>query len=259
MRSLRLGILVLSPILLGQEATLPSKPDPADLVQHFAGKERANKRALDTYGHREIEIEQLVDKAGKDDGKPVSGTWDVIAVEGRPYRRLVMRNDQPLSAKEKDREDARQAATATARRQGKADPKGPTEVTIEAELLARSHVFSLAGEELVNGRRTWVLAGVPKTKHEWPTSVPKDYAAYHARVWVDADEFAVPRMEVEVVGGQALLKKGSTVRTVSARNEEGVWLPLEAHVKYDVMFHRLVRISTQGRVDVTYSNYHRMD
>jgi len=225
---------VLMPAIAPAQPTVP--PDPAEIVRQFVERDRANKRALENYGYQEHSVQQLVDKSGKDDGKPTSETWEVIAVEGRPYRRLTMRNEKPLPPRDREKEDERQAAAAS-RRQGKSAQQGVRrerapggfgfEVQLEAELLAQSHNFSVVGEAVVAGRRM--------------------------KVWVDATEFAIVRLEMSVVGEQARLKNGSTLTTVSVRGEDGVWLPSEVHLKFDLTFIKIDRV--RGRVDVIYSNY----
>ena len=64
--------------------------DVEDIVRRYAQAEAANARAQLQYGYREHSVQQLINKAGENDGTPTSETWEVKGIEGRPYRRSAL-------------------------------------------------------------------------------------------------------------------------------------------------------------------------
>lgn len=256
--------LVVSAILIvgAVVSTHAEAPGVTDIVQRYAAAEADNARALRQYAYREHSVQQLLKKSGEKDGAPTSETWDVKPLGGRPFRRLVMRNDRPLSKKDEQAEEAREAA-ATARRQngGASVSGGPPRqgfgmaVDLDPAVIAAMFEFQLVGEEVVSGRPAYVLEGRAVQGRQALRPDTEDYRHYRIKLWIDTEEFAAARTEMAVVEDGARLKKGSTIVTASARLEPLVWAPLTVSVTFDTTFIKIDRV--RGTVNVGYSNYRR--
>src|SRR5262249_52135283 len=65
-----------------------------------------NGKKTAQYAYREYKVTRDLDEKGKETSRETE-TWETIGLVGSSYRKLVARNDQPLSAKEQKREDDR--------------------------------------------------------------------------------------------------------------------------------------------------------
>lgn len=251
-------------VVLGAIATLHAdEPAATDIVRRYAVAEADNARVLRQYSYREQSVQQLLTKNGQNDGKPTSETWQISPLAGRPYRRLIMRNGMPLSTKDERAEEARQAAATKRRQDGVAAPSaGPSkrgfgmQLDIDPAVIAEMFDFQVVGEDVIEGRPTYVLEGRAARGRPAPRPENEEYRHYRVKMWVDREEFAAARTEIEVVEEGARLKKGSTIVATSARLEPHVWVPHAVALTFDTTFIKIDRV--RGTVNVTYSDYRRM-
>jgi hypothetical protein len=101
--------------------------DAAEVVRHALAEDAASEAIARNYTY--LEHQEVRTRDGAKTKVRESNTWDVTLLEGSPYRRLVARNGQPLSAKEQQQEeeklrksiDDRRHETAEQRQQRIAD------------------------------------------------------------------------------------------------------------------------------------------
>src|SRR6185369_5670444 len=111
-------------------------------------------------------------------GKPrrtENRTWDVSMQEGSPYRRLLARDDQPISAEERTQEAERQQWNIEPRR--KEAPEQRERRLAEwrrrdarriepLKELPDAFDFRIVREEPVNGSQAWLVLATPKPGYQ---------------------------------------------------------------------------------------------
>ena len=106
------------------------------------------------------------------------------------------------------------------------------------QITANNYQFRLVGSDHVDGRRAYVLEAVPRTKSKF---------LFHGKVWVDAEDFAVARIE-----GSPAQKPSIWVRKTSFvhryQKVGPFWLALANRSDTDVVVfgHTQVRIEYSG-------------
>src|SRR5437588_1204034 len=78
--------------------------DAREIVRRACELDQKNAEIARNYTYIERDEESDLDSAGRPKNRQIR-TWDVTMQEGSHYRRLVARNDQPLSDAEKKQED----------------------------------------------------------------------------------------------------------------------------------------------------------
>ena len=248
--------VVLACACLGQA----SDPDPVELMRKSAAPRKANEAKVRQYAFRERQITRAVDKNGKESGSH-SETWDVIGLEGSTYRRLVLKNDKPLPRKEEKREEERLQKEAERRRKETPEQR-------RNRLFSFSYIFTLdmdraadiydlvyKGEEVMAGRRAWVIEGVPKPGFRPSDDQEKEALNYRMKVWLDQEDMVVSFMELEIITDRSRMQKGSVIRVDSFRNDDGVWLAKHAKMDFNIRYFKL--LGAHGDFVITYSDYHK--
>src|SRR5262249_54334184 len=97
-------VRLLSLIAFG--SVILSAQDARDIIRRSIQLDQRNNEAARNYTFLQRQLERQFDGAGKVKDEKLR-TWDVTMQEGSPYRRLVARNDQPISAEEVQNEQAK--------------------------------------------------------------------------------------------------------------------------------------------------------
>jgi hypothetical protein len=127
--------------------------------------------------------------------KESSETHEIIFVEGGEYKKLIARNDRPLDAKEKAREEKNLLRIAAERR--KQTPNGLFHKTVRIgtnEDLLTLFDTRVAGEEEIRGHKAWVVAATPKPGHIPADSREKEALSFERNLWIEQDGDHLLRM-----------------------------------------------------------------
>src|SRR5262245_41651782 len=119
LRVLLLVTLILPPHLLAQRASA-AKPDPAtiaELIRRAVANYKSREAQLDNYTYLAHITRTEFDRTGKPTGQ-ITGTDEIMMLEGAPYRRTVLLNGRPLSPEQEKQQQMLLEAEATARRAG---------------------------------------------------------------------------------------------------------------------------------------------
>lgn len=156
-----------------------------------------------------------------------------LPINGVPFARLVERNGQPLTDKERKLEEEREAAARAGKKPARSPEasKRDKEWQFTDEMLAR-YTFKVDGQEVVRGRSAWVVEFTPR-RADLPVNKLSDRVANKVagKAWVDAEEWELARLqfwltdEVTLIGGVVgvLRKFGMTLERT--RIEAEAWLP----------------------------------
>jgi hypothetical protein len=229
--------------------------------------DRNNLEIARNYTYLERREERELDGSGKVKNVEVQ-TSDVTLLEGSSYRRLVTRNDQPLSSKEQKKEEDKLRKSIEERR---AESKEERERRIAdwerrrqrqrepLKELPNAFDFRLIGEEALPSGEVYVIDAMPKPgyKPQLPSAVY--FPKVKARLWIDQNDYHWAKVELETLdtisfgGFLVRLAKGSRLIIEQAHVNQEVWLLKSLTVQASVRVALIM--SVRREIIVTYSDY----
>lgn len=235
-----------------------SPPDANAFVRGLVGGQRRSEEALSRFTYDVTEIRERLDKHGRARRKEIR-VYQVFYVMGRPVRRLVSRNNRELSDDDREREALRVQKLAEAIREGRAVTEQPG---VRLSRILERYDFRSRGTEQVEGRCSLVFdfAALPG---DFELERDKLLRKLAGRLWVDAEEHAVARLEIRNTSGlRFAFGLGASLSTLSFHlaftyMEEGVWLPLRLETYAEGR--RFLFRKFRTRRTTTYSNYRRFE
>uniref|UniRef100_Q01UF6 Uncharacterized protein n=1 Tax=Solibacter usitatus (strain Ellin6076) TaxID=234267 RepID=Q01UF6_SOLUE len=252
-------LLFLPPLLYAQ--------DPAEIVRRATELDRRNTEISRSYTYLERHEQRELDAHGGYK-KIESTTIDVTVLEGSPYRRVIARNDKPLSAQEQQQEEAklqksiveRRRETKEQREQRIADWERRQQKQREPmKELADAFTFTMAGEETVNGGDTWVIDAMPKPGYRPKTQSTSFFPKVKLRIWVEKSGYHWVKLDMEsldtITFGGVLIRmaKGGHLTVENTRVNNEVWLPKSAILKGSIRI-ALVKV-LRGEISYSFSDY----
>jgi hypothetical protein len=250
-----------SPILVAQ--------DPREIMRRAIELEKQNRENWINYTYLERQFQREYDGSNKLK-RDILRTYDVTNVEGSPYRRLVARNDQPLSPEEQKAEQAKLQQSIEERR--KETPEQRERRVAEwrrrqdrqrepIQELADAFDLKIAGEETVNGRLSWIIDGTPRKGYQPKSTATSFLPKMKARFWVTKGDNHWVKLDAETLDtvsyGLMLLRiaKGAHIVLEQTPAPDGVWLPkrISLNGAARIMLVKSMRIE----MDYTYSNYRK--
>lgn len=195
-------------------AVSPSSPlNVTELVRQAVANHIARDLQAKNYACLERQKITAIDASGRANGQ-VMETFEIIWLEGAPYRRRIQRNGQPLPAEEEKLEEAKMERELLKRRGGGMAEGRPgkarsalghvylrsAQLHIPLRLLPDEFSLELAGEEILEGRRTFIVEATPK--HGYKPSKDEDEKNalnFQIRIWIDQQDTQIAKAEGEVI------------------------------------------------------------
>src|SRR5215475_9705870 len=193
--------------LLALDSVLLCAQDAREIVRRSISLDQRNNEILRNYTFLQRQHERQFDGAGKVKDEKLR-TWDVTMQEGSPYRRLVARNDQPISAEEQQNEQFKLQHSIEERR--KETPAQREHRIAEWERrqqrlreplkeIPDAFDFRIVGEESLNGGDAYIIDATPKPGYK-PKSASTSYLPkMKARFWIDKKDYQWIRMDAETL------------------------------------------------------------
>ena len=242
---------------------------PREIVRRAVALDSVNARRIREFTYLQRQHEREYDSSGKLKRTAIR-TWEISFLKGSPYRRLVARNDTPLSAGEGESEDERMRYTAAQRRrESPAERARRVDEWERRERQRREPLlevpdafdFKLAGEETVDGESVYVIDAAPLPGYRPRSSYGSYLPKMRARFWIAKRDFQWLRMEAGTLdtiafGGILVrLAKGTTVSMEQGRVEDGLCLPkhLAIHLSARVALVKVVRTG----MEYTFGDFRR--
>lgn len=180
--------------------------------------------------------------------------FDVVLLEGVPYRRLISRNGRPLTAAEQAAEGKRERAFLEQLKRGQAPtPEVPEDEIRFNEQLVSRFVFTQEATEPLAGRPAYRLSFEPRPGR-LPIRRQIDRALNRSRgeIWIDAETYEVARVRFELIdpvrvwwgiAGSINDVRGEFSRSPLSKD---VWMPqhLETYLDLRVLFRTAHREET---------------
>jgi len=199
-------------------------------------------------------------------------TWDVIPLEGTAYRRLIARNDVPLSSDEKRNEEEKLRWNTEQRRKETAAERQRRVSEWERRQQQRLHEplkelpdafnFSPAGEAIIDGRTVYVIDATPKHGYHPKSLAAAYFPKIKARLWIDKAEGEWVKVEAETLdtisfaGFVLRVARGTRYTAEQMRVAENVWVPKRIWYKASARI-ALVK-GIQLEVETRLSDYRRL-
>ncbi len=261
-----IGVFLMSALAwgTGQEGKTPLQPLTATQVleEVMARAAQGDQRDLvKQYRFKVLRVRDKLDGQGglKERDEEV---FENVLIEGLPYQRLIEKNGQALTEKERKKEEKRESEflEEIAKREDSTRDE-ENEFSFNRDLVGRFD-FSLEGVEEVEGRSNYVLAYRPK-EGKLPVKRRMDRALNKAegRIWVDQESYEVSRIEFELkekvklwwgILGSIQKVKGTVQRQ---EVDSGVWFPtgFDLYLKGRILFRSL-----HSRQKVRWSEFNRV-
>jgi len=220
-------------------AGLPAAPDPREIVRKSVELDQNNWLRMKDYTWISRENTRRLDSAG--DVKSTEGQgWETIFLFGKPYRKLVERNGQSLSADERHKEQVKiDQATEKLERESSGDrqrriAKYAKQREKDREFLREvpdAFDLQLLGARKIDGRDTWEISARPKPGYQAKHGDAKAFAKIEGKIWIDQSESQWVRIEAKTIEtiswGLCLMRldPGATLLFEQTRVNDEMWLP----------------------------------
>jgi hypothetical protein len=226
-------------LILASATALLGQVDAREVIRRAVAADERNWKVARNYGFSQRVDARRLDLQGRLKSKDVK-IYDVMLLDGSPYRRLVARDDRPLPPGEEKKEQEkltrsiaeRREETAAQRAQRLADYDRRPEWQREAwRELPEAFDFRLAADEVWDGYSLYVIEATPRQGYQPRSRTAKVLAHVQGKLWVDKQEYQLLKAEVEVVDTISVglflvrLAKGSRAAFEQTRVNVEVWLP----------------------------------
>ena len=203
---LLLLVMLFFPPHLWPQRSRAAKPDSdtiTELVRRVVANYKSREAQLDNYTYLAHVARTEFDGNGKPKGK-ITGTDEIMILEGTPYGRTVLLNGRPLSPEQERQQQMLLEAEASARRAGYNNH--PVHNFFLAPIVQLPDEFRLRwrSRQLLRGHEVQIIEALPIDEQR-PASSDQEYARhFKMTLWIDADEAQIVRVESEVISSVTL-------------------------------------------------------
>lgn len=238
-----------------------------ELIRQAAEKDIENDKKQRDYTYTEREEEHKLSGKGEIKSTEIR-VYDVLQIYGEEVRRLVAKDDKPLSEKEANKEeekiqkliDKRKDESDSEREKRlKKEEKDRDQGREFVKEVADAYNFKFVGTEALEGRDTYAIDAEPRPGFEPTTKEGKILPKFRFRLWLDKDEDQWVKLDAVCIDtvsvALALLRvhKGSRILIETTRVNDEVWLPRHIAIHVDAKLALLKSIDLDQ--DVTYKDY----
>jgi hypothetical protein len=253
-------------IAFGQDA---APPDAVSIVRKSVSHDQANWERAKSYTF----IVRTQVRERKSDGSFKfldQKVEEILFLYGEPYERVIEKDGKPLSTEEARKEQQKLDKTAAKRQKESEEERRKRIESYEkkrreerdfAREVPDAYNFRIVGEEVVNGRKAWVIDATPRPDYRPKNSRASMLKKFHGKMWIDQQEYQWVRLEGEVIDTVswglflARLAKGSKIYFEQVRVNDEVWMPKQIRLDLDARLALLKRL--QGDVDVRFEKFRK--
>lgn len=218
---------------------LSAAPDAREIVRRAVEQNEQNFQVSRNYTYLQRQEVRELDRSGQVKSRKIE-TWDITLLEGSPYRRLVARNDQPLSAEDQKAEQERLEYSTEQRRKETSEQRARRLAEWQRRIdrqrepvreLPDAFDFTLTGEEQLEGRPVYRIDASPKRGYKPRSQFASFFPKVKLRLWIDQQDYQGAKVEMETLdtisfGGFLLrVSKGTHLTIEQTLVNDEVWLP----------------------------------
>jgi len=238
-----------------------------EIVRRAVDRDQQNRADARNYTYLQRQDVRELDHAGQVKSRRIE-TWDITLLDGSPYRRLVARNDRPLSPEEQKTEDERLRFSEDQRRKESSEARARRLAEWQRRLdrqhdavkeLPDAFEFRRLPDEQLNGRPVYRIDGTPRPGFKPKSQIAAIFPKVKMRMWIDKADYEGAHVEMDVLdtisfGGFVLrLSKGSRMVIDQTRVSDGVWLPRQFSINAAARILLLKGLNRE--LDFTFSDY----
>jgi hypothetical protein len=239
--------------------------DPVEIVRKSVERDANNFARIKNYTFIEREEDRDVDSKGRIK-KTESETAEILILVGRPYSRIIAKNDKPLSEKEQQAEQRKLDKELEKRQKESENERGRFERDRAENRrflreIPEAFKLTLLGTETVSGKPVWVIDATPKPGYRPKLDRSKVLSHIHARLWIDQAEYQWVKVDAEVLDtitfavGLLRIAPGTKLHFEQIRVNDEVWLPSLLSVQGRLRIAYVKKM--EGGMDVTYRDYRK--
>jgi hypothetical protein len=258
--------------------------DPVEIVRRALRINNADRELERKYTYTERQVERSLDSSGKVK-RVKTETWDIVPLEGAQFRRLVARDDRPLTAREeadqeaeRRKQEAERQKRRAKREQETAEDKRKREETRERtrkrqqeeiDNIVEGFDLRIVSEEQVGGVPVWVIDASPRARHKFMSWQARAvFSKMKGRVWIAKSDYHPVWIEAEAIDTisfglfLARVHKGTRIQVEFGFFNNEVWLPVRQkatisariallkgfHEEHESVFTNYRKFSTDSRV-----------
>jgi hypothetical protein len=238
-----------------------------DFIREAAEKDMENDKKQRDYTYIQREEEHKLDGNGQVKSTE-SRTYEIMVLYEEPVRKLIARDDKPLSENDARKEDEKiQKIIEKRKNESEGDRRKRLEKLDKdreegrqfVKEIADAYNFRLVGEENLDGRETLVIDAEPRSGYEPHMKDAKFLPKFRFRVWMDRAEKQWVKLDLQCIDTVSVglflvrLRKGSNIQIEQTRVNDEVWLPRHIALKLDARLALLKGLNMAE--DVTYRDY----
>jgi hypothetical protein len=239
--------------------------DARDIIRRSVERDANNFERFKNYTFLERVEERRYGRSGNQSSKEIQ-TYEFMVLSGRPYGKLVERDDKPLPAKEARKEQEKVDKESVKRQRESASDKAKEDKDRAEErryLREIPEAFNLTvqGTEQIGGRPMWIIGAQPKPGYRPKLKRAEILTHLRGKIWVDQADYQWVKTEAEVIDpisfglGLVRLAPGSVLNFDQVRVNDEVWLPAHISVRADARLAYLRKLREE--LDVTYRDYRK--
>ena len=214
---------------------MPARVDIADIMRRSQNADDLNALVERNYVFEQRTENRTVDAEGKVKSREAR-TFETILSGGRPYRRLIAKNDAPLSPAEEKKEenklkkeiDDRALETPQQREKALAAEEERRRKNRElAHDAMNAFEFRLIGQDA----GTWTFEATPRPGFQPRTRETAVLKHFRGRIWISKKDFLWTKLDAEAMDDIsfgliiARLDKGAHIVVERTHVNDEVWLP----------------------------------
>jgi hypothetical protein len=254
--------------MAAQSAANPA-PDVREIMRRAVDKDIVDWQAAKDYTFMERVREDKLDGNGRVQSSKLEAS-EILVLYGEPFERLVERDGRPLSPKDQSKENEKfdketkkrenETPEERQKRLEKYEKEREDQRAFVREIMD-AYDFKLIGEEVLNGRKAWVIDGTPHPGFEAKRKDAKMLPKIKPRFWIDQQDYTWTKLTGEVTDTisfgwvVARMHRGTRFEMQQERVNGEVWLPERIDVHLDARVALLKGYNEN--VHVTYSDYRK--
>ena len=264
MRRRNVLVLLFSALGLITGAGLQAQ-DPLEIVRRSVERDWTDYAGVKNYTYRQrTDFRQYAE-----DGKLSASrkeTREILILGQRPYRRLIARDDRPLSGTETRKEQEKLNREVAKREHESAAQRAQYEKERAEDRqfireIPEAFTFRLDAVESVSNQPAWVIEAEPKSGYRVVHSGAKIFSKFRAKIWIEQATYHWVKVDAQALEplwlGFGLLRvaPGGMLRFEQTRVNDEIWLPSSILVRADARVALVKKV--RAEFDIRYSGYQK--